>query len=219
MCVRGTPRVGEQYEPKRTPTGGRESLTVMGIRPTMTCSEFVAHFSDLHDGTASADLACEMEEHLQGCSRCRRYRRVVERGAAVLRSFPGVRLREDFRPRLQHRLYHVDDETALRSHAASGASALAVAGIAVLLVAVAWAPALRPGQPVVELAPVIVSRPPPVRDESTRVYLFQSQLTVTPVRSTGLWDDAPSLMFEYSRLSQRYRRTSAVQRAGLDQDR
>jgi hypothetical protein len=38
------------------------------------------------------------------------------------------------------------------------------------------------------------------------------------VRPADLWDDVPGLLFEYSMLSHRHR-GSAVQRAGLEEDR
>ncbi|HKJ01512.1 MAG TPA: zf-HC2 domain-containing protein, partial [Longimicrobiales bacterium] len=80
----------------------------------MTCTEFVDGFSEYHDGTASEAQIRRAEDHLASCPRCRRYREVVVQGAALLRSLPPPDVQEDFVPRLQHRLYHVDEEAALR---------------------------------------------------------------------------------------------------------
>jgi hypothetical protein len=131
-------------------------------------------------------------------------------------------MRDDFRPRLQHRLYHVDEEASLRRHASSGTTALAVAGIAVLLTAVAWSPSLRPSAPVVELAPIVVSSPPPraVARPLLRFTDLGFQTGRGQVKgSMDLWGDAHALLFQYSRLSQRYRQSAPLQRVSLDEDR
>jgi anti-sigma factor RsiW len=135
----------------------------------MNCSEVVAHFTDYLDGVVSDVEAGVIAWHLEECSACRRYANVLEHGARVLRSLPEPELPEDFTPRLQHRLFHVDDERTIGPHGASGAPALTVLGIAVLLTAVAWSPTLYPGAPVVELPAIVVDRAPdrsPVRPVS-----------------------------------------------------
>ena len=126
----------------------------------MTCTEFVEGFSEYYDGTAPEATIEEADAHLDVCASCRRYRHVMERGAELLRSLPTPEVTEDFAPRLQHRLYHVDQDTVLRSQTSSGTTALAIVGMALLLTAVAWSPALRATAPTVELAPIVVSRPP-----------------------------------------------------------
>lgn len=136
----------------------------------------------------------------------------------MLRSLPAPDIREDFVHRLQHRLYHVDEAAALDRHTSSGANALAVLGVAILLTAVAWSPALRPGSPVVELAPIVVSRPPVSR---VRPVAFSALSTVRPALRASdsvLWNDAHTLLFEYSRLARRYGHASAVRQAGLQED-
>ena len=187
--------------------------------PFMTCSEFITRFSEYYDGTVPEEYIREAHAHLAGCASCRRYRHVVERGAQLLQALPAPAVRDDFQPRLQHRLYHVDQEVALRRHTASGATALAVAGISVLLTAVAWSPALRPSSPVVELAPIVVSRPPARAVRPALSFLDRGARTPFLDREAGLWDDAHTLLFEYSRLSQQYERRSPLQRTRLDEDR
>lgn len=108
----------------------------------MNCTEVVNSFTEYLDGNVSRDEAAAIEAHLEGCRSCVRYRNVLVHGSHVLRSLPQPELREDFEPRLQHRLYHVDDERALAS---SGTPAMTVLGIALLLTAVAWSPALFTG--------------------------------------------------------------------------
>ena len=184
----------------------------------MTCTEFVDSFSEYHDGTASGAQLREAEDHLAACPRCRRYRNVVAQGAALLRSLPAPDVREDFVPRLQHRLYHVDEEAALHRHTSSGTTALAVFGVALLLTALAWSPTFRHGAPVVELAPIVVSRPPTSRVRPVTFSALSTRRPVAAVRNAGLWDDAHTLLFEYSRLARRYGHGSAVRQAGLQED-
>ena len=169
----------------------------------MNCSEFVARFTDYVDGDAPPEDVGAMEEHLGGCESCRRYKTVVENGAALLRSLPAPELREDFEPRLQHRLYHVHEERSLSEHATSRTPAFAVFGIALLLTAVAWSPLLRGSAPVVQLEPIVVDRAPVaprIRPVSTQRRPLQ--LRSEPALDEGLWDD--TRFYEYTPLSRRY---------------
>lgn len=178
----------------------------------MNCSEVVTHFTDYLDGTASEEQVRGIDEHLEACPRCVRYRNVLVNGAEILRSLPQPELREDFKPRLQHRLYHVDDERVLQAHAASGAPAMTVVGIAVLLTAIAWSPMLFGSSPVVELAPIVVDQEP------RRSPAFAVGATPPGTFSTKsdseldlrLW--ANTLLYDYTPLSQRYQQRARVRR-------
>ena len=189
----------------------------------MDCSELISRFTDYLDGSASSEDLRVMEAHLAGCSSCRRYKAVLEHGSSLLRSLPRPELRDDFAPRLQHRLYHVQEERSLSDHVASGAPALAVFGIAVLLAAVAWAPLMRGSAPVVELQPIVVDRAP------TRLFSPPARVPSAPagIRSVGtadrqdvldrdLWDDAT--LFEYSRLNRGYQGGPQPRQVGLAPD-
>lgn len=188
----------------------------------MTCSEFVECYSEVRDGIACKVIAREAEEHLASCSSCRRYHQVVERGSELLRALPEPDIRDDFVPRLQHRIYHVDQEEAIRRHASSGATGLAVLGMAVLLAAVAWAPVLRRGAPVVELPPIVVNRPPPAARARAvaafTAFSTRSRASTVQALEAGLWGDARTLLFEYSRLARRYEGGGAFVRSGLEQE-
>jgi anti-sigma factor RsiW len=72
----------------------------------MDCNDFLDRHSDFHDDDLGElpDRA-EFERHLSSCPACARYHRVVAQGALLLRELPGPAFREDFRDRLQHRLY------------------------------------------------------------------------------------------------------------------
>ncbi|MFP3949142.1 MAG: hypothetical protein ACLFWG_10475, partial [Longimicrobiales bacterium] len=70
--------------------------------------------------------------------------------------------REDFHPRLQHRIYHVADGDAFFGDGSrgSGTTAVAAVGIAILLTAAAWTPVLRQAGTTVRLPAIVVSQPP-----------------------------------------------------------
>jgi len=180
----------------------------------MTCSEFVESFSDLRDGTASPEAVRAAEEHLASCASCRRYRHVLERAAELLRALPTPEVGEDFVPRLQHRLLHEEQEAFLRSHANSGATALAVVGMALLLTLVAWAPTLLRSAPVVELPPIVVDTPPHPARPPVSFTAFALQATAT-ARPSDLWGDARTLLFQYSRLARRYGEPSPSGSSGV----
>ncbi|MDA0312251.1 MAG: anti-sigma factor [Gemmatimonadetes bacterium] len=189
----------------------------------MNCSDYVANFSDFLDGTAPADEIRLFEAHVEGCADCRRYREVVQRGSEVLRMLPEPELTEDFAPRLRRRLYQVPHHGALAS-GASATPAMTVVGMAILLTAIAWSPALK-GVPQIEMAPIVVDRPAPRRPTSLPFRPVNAMPADMPERRPladlegGLWDDSQALMYEYSPLSQRYRQRAAVRGTGTDRDR
>ncbi|MEQ9400686.1 MAG: zf-HC2 domain-containing protein [Longimicrobiales bacterium] len=188
----------------------------------MTCRQFFAAFSDYHDGTATEAEAAAVEAHLDACPACRQYERVVEEGVAVLRAEDDLEVPDDFQARLRHRILLAEEEEALLSDASSGATALSVLGIALILTAVVWSPLLRPGVPQVELSPLVVSTPPaPMRFRATMAFPDEPDAgrSLPSARSAGLFDDAHDLLFRYSRLSQRYRERTLVRQVGYDPDR
>lgn len=181
----------------------------------MNCSQVVANFTSYLDGVASAEDTAAIERHLRECSECVRYENVLRHGAELLRSLPEPELREDFVPRLQHRLFHVDQERILREHGGSGAPALTVLAMAVLLAVVAWSPVLFTGaSPVVELEPIVVDRAParagPVRPVATTppgAFSTKSDADLPE----GLW--ANTMLYDYTPLSQRYEHRARARRA------
>ncbi len=172
----------------------------------MDCTEFVARFSEYLDGAGAEDVLREAVEHEASCPSCARYRRVVEEGRALLRELPGLAVRDDFRPRLQHRLYHVDYEASLRRRASSGTTALTTLGMALLLVVAAWSPTLW-REPVVQLDPILVTKP--AREARPAAFSQASAGLLTPPsrlqgRKNGFWADAHDLLFEYSPVHRRH---------------
>ena len=128
----------------------------------MDCERFLAVFSDYRDGELEASAAERIRVHLGVCASCRRYESTVERGVRLLRAAPRLKAAEDFRPRLSHRIYHlVDGERLARSSAGSGAALPTAVGVAVLLIAAAWLPAIRHAGPgVIDLSAIVVTREP-----------------------------------------------------------
>lgn len=124
-----------------------------------SCAEFLERFSEFRDGYMSPEDRTVVEDHLTGCERCSRYLRVYDAGLTHLRALPAVEVSDDFMPRLQHRLYHVDDERMVWRRNGSGASTAFVVTVVLLISVAAWLPLARRGPPTVELPP-IAAHPP-----------------------------------------------------------
>jgi hypothetical protein len=147
----------------------------------------------------------EAEEHLESCGSCKRYVEVFDRGCGILRSFEGAELSEDFRPRLQRRIYHIADATTMARTGNSGATAATALGMAILLVFTAWSPSLVRSEPQVQLAPIVVQRPqartlgirPAIRPRPVSRWSPNGD----PMREGDLWARPSDLLFENSSLS------------------
>ncbi len=177
----------------------------------MDCSEFLSRFSEFYDAPRGAPARKEAEAHMAACEKCARYQEVVSRSVALLHVMPRAELAESFRPRLQHRLFHLDDAGAVaRPGRGSATPAVTVLGMAVLLTAIAWSPTIGSGVPEVELPAIVVSGPPlldPLLDPDAAGLMPVS--SGVPASSGlfqgGLWSDAKNLLYEYSPMSERYR--------------
>lgn len=108
----------------------------------MICQDFLARYSEFVDGEMDPRRAARMQEHLVDCAACARYDRVVRQGTELVRGLPEVEPPYDFFPRLQHRIYNLEEDLRSRRDASTTGAAvsLAVAGALALL---AWAPLLR----------------------------------------------------------------------------
>lgn len=177
----------------------------------MECSEFFARSSELLDGTIQGDEKMEMERHLSRCSRCCQYQSTLKKGLHLLRTLPSLELPEDFHPRLNHRIYHIEDGASIsRETLGSGATTVSVMAIAALLAFVAWTPrvGVEVQEVAVELPTLVVARPPansftprPRRPTFSR----GPSLFTTADFQNGPWGDTHQLLFEYSSLSERRR--------------
>ena len=132
----------------------------------MDCDTFLEGHSDFRDGLLTLPDRVAFEAHLRECDHCARYDRVVDKGVQVLRNQPQLEVSDDFMDRLQHRLYHVEDEMAAARRRRSPVSRGAVAALAVAasVAAVALLPRLYPGAAptVTMLQPVAAVAPAPV---------------------------------------------------------
>lgn len=79
----------------------------------MGCGLYLARHSAYLDGELTEAERRAHEAHEAGCAACARYASVLRRGAGVLRELPQIAPAADFHQRLQHRIYHVQDESVL----------------------------------------------------------------------------------------------------------
>ena len=180
------------------------------------CSEFLSRFSDFYDESPDSRLRGPLEAHLEHCEKCAQYERAVASGAALLRTLPRIELSESFRPTLEHRLFHLEDENAIaRAAGSSAVPVLTAVGIAIVLAIIAWSPTLGRSTAQVALAPIVVSGPPspePALPAGTGRY--------TPWEPTldlekELWSDPNTLLYEYSPMRERYRAEGLLRQTGF----
>ena len=165
----------------------------------ISCSDLLDEYSDYRDGLMTQERSSLIEEHLASCESCASYDEVFSRGIVELRGLPPIEPSHDFLPRLQHRLYHVDEEAAwyARPHS-SGAPAGFVALLVIVLGAAAWIPLMGSRPAVVELPAVAAVLPAP---QQPLPLLFQSgpHLGVSHV-STLAGGPRNELFFRYTAL-------------------
>ena len=208
-------RTYQRYEPV---------IHISGVDPRgsgfaeMECSEFLALSSEFRDGRTREVEARDMEAHLASCPGCRQYRDALEKGVGFLRALPSLEVPEDFKPRLSHRIYHMEDSAGLaRETLGSGATTLSVMAVALVLALAAWAPRAGTVVPSVELPALVVGAP------RARIFTSAPQWSTfsrdpsfftTADFQDGPWGDTHQLLFEYSSLSER-RRGLALTRVGI----
>lgn len=166
----------------------------VGRSQTGMCTELLARHADYLDGQLAPHEAARLQWHLSVCGTCARYDRIVRQGLDLVRELPDISPATDFEQRLQHRLYHVQDEMAGGdSRAAAGAVAtFAVAGLIALL---AWSPLLigtadEPGaiaaaerQPQRHTVPTLPALPAPTPLLSGAGDLWEPAGAVSPLSS------------------------------------
>ncbi|HEX6939737.1 MAG TPA: zf-HC2 domain-containing protein [Longimicrobiales bacterium] len=113
-------------------------------RSPLTCQEFLARHSDYLDGELDVRESVRMEAHRASCPKCARYDRTVRHGVRLLRALPEVEPSQDFLPRLQHRIYTLEEESRSGKRA-TGVGALASLAVAGTIALLAWSPVLRLG--------------------------------------------------------------------------
>jgi len=171
----------------------------------MNCQDYLHRFSEFVDGRLGPDIQDEMRAHHASCPSCERYFRTVTEGSDLLRGLPHLDVPDDFMPRLEHRIFHVDDGEAIaRQTLGTGATTLSILVLAALMALSAWAPTLSSSEVVVDLPPVVVANPPapsftnrPSRPSFSR----NRSLFTTAEFQDGIWGDSHTLLHEYSHLS------------------
>ena len=179
----------------------------------MDCQQYLARFSEFFDGMAEAGSSEEMEAHRSACDRCRRYSDTVEAGGTLLRALPNLDVPPDFYPRLDHRIFHLEDGASIaRESMGTGATTVSVLAVAILVSLSAWAPAVTVANPAVEL-PMVVAEPPsasftPVRNNPT----FPRNLSLfgTTEFQDGIWGDSHDLLRKYSPILERRRNQALI---------
>lgn len=136
----------------------------------MLCHRFLEEYSDFRDGRLPPARAAELGRHLVECPCCARYDRVMRRGADLLCDLPSAEASEDFLPRLQHRIYNVEQGLESRSAGRFGGSAALVGVAAVGLLAFFWLPFAARVPLEMELSPVAVESPPPVTADAPSLF-------------------------------------------------
>ena len=185
----------------------------------MDCQQFLAEFSDFIDGRAEPEVSRKMEAHRSACDGCRQYFDAVGAGRELLRALPPLDLSSDFRSRLEHRIFHLEDGASIaRQSLGSGATMVSVLAVAVLVSLSAWAPRMDHSPHTVELPVVVVGDPPadvftPARATPT----FSRNLSIfsTTEFQDGIWGDSHDLLREYSPILDR-RREQAMVRFGIE---
>ena len=126
------------------------------------CNRFLQEYSDYRDGALSVEQEAEFREHVAKCPCCARYDRVLRVGSDLLAHLPAEQPTDDFMPRLQHRLYNVDEGLVdMPAHRFAGGAAL-VGVAAVGLLALFWLPFAATVPVEMQLDPVAAFVPPAI---------------------------------------------------------
>jgi anti-sigma factor RsiW len=185
----------------------------------MDCPEFLHRYSEYRDDEAEThpDRGAFLA-HLTTCSSCHRYHAVLSRGVALMKGAQEPEFRDDFRERLQHRLYLAEFEDRRRSRfRASGPLSLGLAAAAVLAVVAvgsALAEAFAP-TPALVLPPITAELPAAASGGRAGTPLpSRANRTVSPLEHPNYWGEAHTLLYEYSPIYTR-NRSGGMVRTGI----
>jgi len=107
----------------------------------MTCRECLERYSDFLDEAMTAGEMARCRAHLERCSSCARYHRVMRNGLELVRTLPPVEPSADFGDRLRHGIYHVRNAAPGRRRGSG--LAVGMLALATLAAAAVWSPLLR----------------------------------------------------------------------------
>jgi hypothetical protein len=185
----------------------------------MDCQEYLSRFSEYLDGRAETHVSRDIEEHRSQCERCSRYSRTLEAGRSILQSLEPLDVPADFRPRLHHRIYHLEDGASIaRQSLRSGATMVSVLTMAVLVAVSAWAPAIRLPDASIELPAVVVAEPPQpsfTLEPANPTFPRNLSIFTTSEFQDGIWGNSHDLLREYSPILER-RRDQPIVRVGIE---
>lgn len=148
-------------------TGNTCNSTSHGIYPfghrpargeTMDCAGFLENYSDFLDRRLESRTLAEYGEHLARCPSCAAYDRIVQRGLVLVRELPPPEPGPDFAPRLQHRVFHLQDQLQRRQGNFARVGAVAALAVAALAFVV-WLPSIGTSGGPLQLPPVVVEGP------------------------------------------------------------
>lgn len=176
----------------------------------MTCTEFIARFSEYRDEDPTLTDREAFAGHLDSCPSCRRYVEVLTRGVAHLRDSESVRPRTDIQDRIRHSIYAREEERYRKGrHPFDTSGVMAVVAVGLLVALMIWSPWAPVADPTVELPPLVAASPP-----SAPVHpLFRTSASaVPPVISTegALWTRSNVLLLEHSPVRARSAGTGIV---------
>lgn len=184
----------------------------------LDCSQFLEGYSAYRDGELDNHLRAQFEAHRATCARCARYDWVISEGVRLYRRSPELSPSEDFLPRLQHRLYHVEDERRLRRPHGSGVQVAVTLAIAATIAAVAWVPATRSSPEMLQLPPIAARAPTPPPPPTTPSVFRSGSIFVPAASEAPSWNALPvapssgDLFFRYSPAGTEFRVHSVSQR-------
>lgn len=156
----------------------------------MKCSEFLACYSEFHDGALSPEASRCCRGHIESCAACRRYDKVLTRGVDLLRTLSTTGPGDDFRSRLQHSIYTIHEKRRRRQVPRGSAAAMSAVAMVTIAASIIVTPVLWDSEPVVDLPPIIAQAPPPAPEQApaprpSRVISLSSPIGALP-RPTAL---------------------------------
>jgi hypothetical protein len=110
---------------------------VSGDAASGGCAAYLENHAAWMDGFLAGDAAAAHEAHARACPSCARYARVLDRGLSLVRGLPEIEPSAYFEQRLQHRIFHIEDEKL--AAASAGRSLTGLAAVA-LIALIAWSP-------------------------------------------------------------------------------
>lgn len=159
------------------------------------CADFLAGYSDYRDGLLAAGDVAEYDGHAAVCSSCARYDRAVRQGGDLLRGLPELQPSEDFMPRLQHRVFHLEEEMRHPPRRVPRAGALMFVAAGIVAAATAF-PGLDSEPALPELPPIAARAPQPAAE--VPVLFRRGPLLTPPAPAAAHPPAAGSLLFQYT---------------------